>query len=266
MSLDGVPGPMSCAMRCRRSASRGARSWDTRWAATLRWLSASVIPGCSTGWYSFRRRPMPTRRRSARTAAARSNSFVPAKRSGWPAWRRGRFAADNRIRMAGAIEELTEQVYLTEDEGIVALLNGMIVRPDRNEMLRRSPVRQLFLFGLQGRIHPCGRRRATDRRHPQAQAVWLAGSGHMGFLEEPQASARRCCASWARNPLTRPSKLRTQSSRNRQVNETSASPSGKRTFFRRATRVVRYLAAGASLMPSFVLTAGRMSVTAASSK
>lgn len=99
------------------------------------------------------------------------------------------FAADNRIRMAGAIEELTEQVYLTEDEGIVALLNGMIVRPDRNEMLRRSPVRQLFLFGRKDEYIPAAVAEQLIAAHPQAQAVWLAGSGHMGFLEEPQASA-----------------------------------------------------------------------------
>ncbi len=99
------------------------------------------------------------------------------------------FAADNRIRMAGAIEELTEQVYLTEDEGIVALLNGMIARPDRNEMLRRSPVRQLFLFGRKDEYIPAAVAEQLIAAHPQAQAVWLAGSGHMGFLEEPQASA-----------------------------------------------------------------------------
>ena len=64
------------------------------------------------------------------------------------------FAADNRQRMADAIADLTEQVYLTEDDGIVALLNGMIARPDRNEMLRRSPVRQLFVFGRKDEYIP----------------------------------------------------------------------------------------------------------------
>lgn len=99
------------------------------------------------------------------------------------------FAADNRQRMADAIEELAEQVHLTEDEGIVALLNGMIARPDRNEMLRRSPVRQLFVFGRRDEYIPAAVAEQLIAAHPQAQAVWLADSGHMGFLEEPQASA-----------------------------------------------------------------------------
>ena len=57
------------------------------------------------------------------------------------------FAPENRPRMRDEIEDLVEQVFVTEDEGIAALLRGMIERPDRNEMLRRSAVRQLFIFG-----------------------------------------------------------------------------------------------------------------------
>lgn len=77
------------------------------------------------------------------------------------------FAADNRQRMADAIADLTEQVYLTEDDGIVALLNGMIARPDRNEMLRRSPVRQLFVFGRKDEYIPAAVARAVGC-HPSA--------------------------------------------------------------------------------------------------
>ena len=73
------------------------------------------------------------------------------------------FAADNRQRMADAIADLTEQVYLTEDDGIVALLNGMIARPDRNEMLRRSPVRQLFVFGRTDEYIPAAVAAQSDR-------------------------------------------------------------------------------------------------------
>ena len=61
------------------------------------------------------------------------------------------FAEDNRTRMKDYIEDLTEQVAVTEDEGIVALLNGMIARKDQNEMLRASKVPQLFILGLSKR-------------------------------------------------------------------------------------------------------------------
>ena len=99
------------------------------------------------------------------------------------------FAPDNRERLADAVEELAEQVHLTEDEGIVALLNGMIERPDRNEMLRRSNVRQLFIFGRKDGYIPVEVAERLAAEHPQAEVVWLADSGHMGFLEEPAATA-----------------------------------------------------------------------------
>ena len=64
------------------------------------------------------------------------------------------FAEENRARMQDHIEDLTEQVFLTEDEGIVALLGGMIARKDQNAMLRSSKVPQLFILGRKRRLHP----------------------------------------------------------------------------------------------------------------
>lgn len=99
------------------------------------------------------------------------------------------FAPRNRARMKEAIEELAEQVFITEEEGIVALLNGMIARPDRNEMLRASAVPQLFILGREDGYIPVEAAEAMVARHPQARVVWLDGAGHMGFLEEPRKTA-----------------------------------------------------------------------------
>ena len=99
------------------------------------------------------------------------------------------FAPQNRRRMQDAIEDLAEQVFITEDEGVVALLGGMIARPDRNETLRRSSVPQLFILGRHdGYIGP-ETAETMVAAHPQAQVAWLEHSGHMGFLEEPEATA-----------------------------------------------------------------------------
>lgn len=99
------------------------------------------------------------------------------------------FAPENRERLRDAIEELAEQVFITEDAGIVALLRGMMERADSNEMLRRSPVRQLFIFGCEDGYIPRERAEAISATHPEARVVWLEHSGHMGFLEEPEATA-----------------------------------------------------------------------------
>lgn len=104
------------------------------------------------------------------------------------------FAPRNRSRMKEAIEELAEQVFITEEEGIVALLNGMIARKDRNEMLRASAVKQLFILGREDEYIVPEAAEAMVARHPQARVVWLERSGHMGFLEEPATVAEAILA------------------------------------------------------------------------
>ena len=99
------------------------------------------------------------------------------------------FATDNRARMKDTIADLEELVVVTEDEGIIALLNGMIARPDRNEMLLKSPVRQLFILGRKDEYITPEIAATMVEGHPQAQVAWLENSGHMGFLEEPELCA-----------------------------------------------------------------------------
>lgn len=92
--------------------------------------------------------------------------------------------------MQDEVDDLTEQVFITEDEGIIALLNGMIARKDRNELLRESSVPQLFILGSHDGYIPAEAAEAMIAAHPQAQVVRLENSGHMGFLEEPEATAQ----------------------------------------------------------------------------
>lgn len=99
------------------------------------------------------------------------------------------FAEENRARMADEIEDLTEQVFVTEDEGIVALLNGMITRKDRSEVLRTTKVPVLFILGRKDNYIPVETAEKMVAEHPEARVAWLENSGHMGFLEEPEATA-----------------------------------------------------------------------------
>ena len=100
------------------------------------------------------------------------------------------FAVQNRERLKDYIDDLVEQVHVTEDEGIVALLGGMIARVDQNAMLRASRVPQLFILGRHDNYIPVEAAERFVADNPQAQVVWLEASGHMGFIEEPE----RCAA------------------------------------------------------------------------
>lgn len=99
------------------------------------------------------------------------------------------FAVQNRARMRDYIEDLTEQVYVTEDEGIVAILGGMMRRRDQNDMLRSLTSRQMFIFGRYDDYIPVAVADTIAKNHPQAEVVWLEESGHMGLFEEPEATA-----------------------------------------------------------------------------
>ncbi|MBO5044771.1 MAG: alpha/beta hydrolase [Alistipes sp.] len=99
------------------------------------------------------------------------------------------FAEQNRRRLRSYIDDLTECVHITEDDGIVALLGGMMERADQNEMLRKSVVPQLFILGKKDGYIPVEVAEEIVANHPQAQVAWLEESGHMGFIEEPEACA-----------------------------------------------------------------------------
>lgn len=99
------------------------------------------------------------------------------------------FAPHNRKRLKDYIDDLVECVHVTEDEGIVALLGGMIARVDQNEMLRTSPVKQLFILGKHDAYIPVEAAEEFIALNPQAKVAWLENSGHMGFIEEPEACA-----------------------------------------------------------------------------
>ena len=99
------------------------------------------------------------------------------------------FAVENRNRFRTEIEDLQQTIYLTEDAGIVALLNGMIERKAQSEMLHALGKPILFILGRKdGYIVP----EIADKmvaEHPEADVVWLENSGHMGFIEESKACA-----------------------------------------------------------------------------
>ena len=99
------------------------------------------------------------------------------------------FAPHNRKRLKSYIDDLVECVHVTEDEGIVALLGGMIERVDQNEMLRNSALKQLFILGKHDAYIPVEAAEEFIARNPQAKVAWLENSGHMGFIEEPTLCA-----------------------------------------------------------------------------
>lgn len=94
------------------------------------------------------------------------------------------FAPQNRKRYISVIYELSEQAMLTEDDGIIAILNGIAEREPMNDFLHESPIKQLFIFGKHDEFMPLEYCEEVANNNPQARIEWLDNSGHIGFVEE----------------------------------------------------------------------------------
>ena len=100
------------------------------------------------------------------------------------------FAADNRNRFRTEIEDLQQTIYLTEDAGIIALLNGMIERKAQSEMLHALGRPILFILGRKDGYITAEVAEKMVADHPEAEVVWLENSGHMGFIEQEDETAQ----------------------------------------------------------------------------
>jgi pimeloyl-ACP methyl ester carboxylesterase len=100
------------------------------------------------------------------------------------------FAPHNTARLKDVIADLEELVMITEDEGVIAILGGMILRKDRDEMFRNTTVPHMFIFGRHDYYISNEAAEDMAARHPEARIVWLENSGHMGFVEEPELCAK----------------------------------------------------------------------------
>lgn len=99
------------------------------------------------------------------------------------------FAPQNAKRLADRIADMEELIYITEDEGVIAILAGMISRKDHDDTIRRSSIPHMFIFGRHDHYIPNDVAEELANNHPEAKVVWLEESGHMGFFEEPEKCA-----------------------------------------------------------------------------
>ena len=99
------------------------------------------------------------------------------------------FAPENVKRLHDYIEDISELILMTEDEGVIAILGGMIERQSRGDMLRESGIPHLFIFGRHDYYIPEEVAEEMIAEDPTARVVWLEHSGHMGFIEDPELCA-----------------------------------------------------------------------------
>lgn len=98
------------------------------------------------------------------------------------------FAKANREEYKEVIDDLTRNILETDDDGIIALLKGMQEREDMNAFVDEMKQPLLFIFGMADDYIPVEYAKEIAARHPKAEVAWLEHAGHMGIIEDTDAS------------------------------------------------------------------------------
>ncbi len=106
---------------------------------------------------------------------------------------------DNVARMFAStnIEKFSEELVRFQEiasripgDGIIAVLNGMMIRPSRLTFMEAGRVPCLWILGSMDNYIPCELIRSKVRMPENARVIVLKNSGHIGFIEEAETSAK----------------------------------------------------------------------------
>lgn len=97
------------------------------------------------------------------------------------------FANDNIHKFAKEIEKGKAIGMNCPPEGIIALIEGLKVRPDRQDLLKETGLPVLFVLGKKDNYTPYDIMHMVAQRTSTGEILTLEHSGHMGFIEEQES-------------------------------------------------------------------------------
>jgi pimeloyl-ACP methyl ester carboxylesterase len=98
------------------------------------------------------------------------------------------FATSNLEIFSEALMRLKDIASRIPGEGIIAVLNGMMIRPSRLLVMEAGMVPCLWILGLMDNYIPCDFIQTKVKLPSNARIVILKNSGHIGFIEEEDKS------------------------------------------------------------------------------
>jgi len=104
------------------------------------------------------------------------------------------FAPANRDRLPEVLALLEDIGKATPEPTIAGALRGMAARPDRTAVLRDAPFPVLLVAGKHDVAVPLADSVAQAALPPLGAALFLEGSGHQAYLEQPEATRRAVLA------------------------------------------------------------------------
>jgi pimeloyl-ACP methyl ester carboxylesterase len=100
------------------------------------------------------------------------------------------FASSNLEKYSEALQRSKVIASRIPGEGIIAVLNGMMIRPSRLGLMEEGRVPCLWILGSMDNYIPCDFIQTKVGLASNIKVVVLQNSGHMGFIEEEDLSVR----------------------------------------------------------------------------
>ncbi len=96
------------------------------------------------------------------------------------------FANVNLDKFKDKVEWAKAVAAKCRPEGIISLLEGLKIRPDRQDLLKYTNTPVLFILGKKDNYTDFDTMYTVACNAPRGEILVLEHSGHMGFIEEPQ--------------------------------------------------------------------------------
>jgi pimeloyl-ACP methyl ester carboxylesterase len=100
------------------------------------------------------------------------------------------FAPSNLEKFSKALQRFKDIASRIPGEGIIAVLNGMMIRPSRLSVMEEGRVPCLWILGSMDNYIPCDFIQSKVNLPSNAKVVVLKHSGHLGFIEEEALSVK----------------------------------------------------------------------------
>ncbi|HLN20698.1 MAG TPA: alpha/beta hydrolase [Bacteroidales bacterium] len=100
------------------------------------------------------------------------------------------FASSNLDKLKDEVKRSKKIASGTPGNGIIAVLNGMMKRPSRIDVMEKGKVPCLWILGAKDNYIDHISVREKIRLPENAGVILLKQSGHMGFIEEQDASVK----------------------------------------------------------------------------
>ena len=150
-----------------------------------------LFPDCLSGYCLFHSQPFPDppvvlekRRREIEIVKAGKKNLM------YPDNVIRMYASSNLVKFSDALERSKDIASQIPGEGIIAVLNGMMIRPSRLSYMEEGNIPCLWILGLMDSYIPCDFIQTMVNLPVNAKVIILKKSGHLGFIEEEDLSVK----------------------------------------------------------------------------